>query len=242
MTYRGVRRHVALSVCLPMLLAMAPGGTAAQDAPAVVVHALDEDAAPLPGGCFAIVTAGQDALSTISPLCDGDDGSADGTVTFGAGRYAPGVDIAMRVVMVEPPEGYQVAASESFTHDPAVAPLMDIDVTLTPGGDEVTFLVRDAAGAPVPGTCVALYPADSFDVVAMDCGEPDAVDGAVRLTGLQPGDYGARLTDVPAGLMAASPEAQPVTVNSGATTTVDSRPSSQPDHQSRGWSGLMAPR
>ena len=221
MTYSGVRRHVALSVCLPMLLAMAPGGTVAQDPPAVVVHALDENAAPLPGACFAIVTAEQDAYPTVSPVCDGDDGSADGTVTFGAGRYAPGVDIAMRVVMVEPPEGYQVAASESFTHDPAVAPLMDIDVTSTPGGDEVIFLVMDAAGVPVPGTCVALYPADSFDVVAMDCGEPDAVDGAVRLTGLQPGDYGARLTGVPAGLMASSPEVQPVTVTSGETTTVD---------------------
>ncbi len=148
----------------------------------------DENAQPLPGGCYSLYPAETvgDSSPALRVACDFYDGADDGTATF-AGLDNGDYD----VIVSSPPEGYTIPVGQRIKVGGGDLSLI-FDVAL--GGETVTIANVDESGDPVTGSCHRIY-TDAGDgmrgeLVVVGCDHADgANNGAIVIVGLLPGAY-----------------------------------------------------
>ena len=155
---------------------------------AVTLALHDENAQPLPGGCYSLYPVDPSGQSgpALKVTCDFYDGADDGIASF------TGLDNGdYDVIVSSPPEGYTIPIGQGIKLGGGDLSLV-FDVAL--GGETVTIANVDEAGDPVPGSCHRLY-TDAGDgargaLVVVGCDHADgANNGSIVIAGLLPGPY-----------------------------------------------------
>ena len=169
----------------------------------LVVRKVDEAGAALPGACFSL----RDGSSTAAgPVCDGQDGRNDGTISFDG---VPAGDYTLRETRA--PSAAYLPAEDSPV---AIVAGESTEATVmnTPRNGAIRVTVVNPQGQPLAGAC--------FDVVD-DGRDPACSDGNGRVTfsDVPPATYAIDQTSAPNGYVAVSRIAN-IIVNPGVTTDV----------------------
>jgi len=169
----------------------------------LIVSKVDEDGAALPGACFSLLSGSN---TVAGPVCDGEDGRNDGTITFSG--VAVG-DYTLRETNT-PSAAYLPADDSAVTID--VGDPTRVTVVNTPRNGAIRVTVVNPQGQPLAGSCFDVVD-DGRDAVCSD------TDGRVTFGEITPGTYAIDQTAVPSGYVAVS-RIGGVTVNPGVTTDV----------------------
>jgi uncharacterized surface anchored protein len=179
----------------------------------VVVHVKDEANSPLAGSCFSIIAEILGVPSVVASICDGDDGSADGTATL-KGLKPGDYELAQASV----PQHYSGAPIQPFTV--VGAETKTFNLTNLPFGS-ILIHHETPAHAPLLGACFAAYlkidDHESYQYYQACDAEDGADDGDITVD-VPEGTNRVQETTIPDGFV--RPEDVNVDVTSGATTEV----------------------
>ncbi|MER3437966.1 MAG: hypothetical protein C4346_10465, partial [Chloroflexota bacterium] len=175
----------------------------------VVVRKYDEEGNLLPGACFELLDG---ATVVAGPVCDADDGSADGVIRFHdieKGTYT------LRETQVPSPE-YDPAPDQIVEVIAGTEQTFAIVNTLKPGNILITKLDQNGGG-PLPGACFGLDRGAGleYEVCDQGAGDGDLEEGIISIQNVPAGEWTLIETQAPVGYDPAPN--QTITVEPGQT-------------------------